>query len=76
MSRSFSFGITSVLMPAWRAPYAFSKTPPTGRTRPASEISPVTATSWRIFLPVTAETSCVLAETVMIGEIPEVYFKG
>ena len=26
--------------------------------------------------PVTAETSCVLAETVMIGEIPEVYFKG
>ena len=26
--------------------------------------------------PVTAQTSCVLAETVMIGEIPEVYFKG
>ena len=47
----FAFGTTTVSMPARTAPRIFSFTPPMGRTRPESVISPVIATSCRTGIP-------------------------
>ena len=44
-SRRHGSGMITVFTPARRAASAFSRTPPTGRTRPRSVISPVIATS-------------------------------
>ena len=53
--------------PERRAARAFSRTPPTGSTRPRSVISPVMATSERTGIPVSSDTIAVAMVTPAEG---------
>ena len=66
-SGTFLRGSTTVRIPARSAASAFSRTPPTGSTRPRSVTSPVIATSWRTGMPVASETSAVAIVTPADG---------
>src|SRR6056297_2204231 len=74
--RSFLFfsGMITVLMPALKAPNAFSLRPPMGSTRPLKEISPVMPTLLFTLLPVKADTRAVAmaipAEGPSLGMAP------
>ena len=59
----FYSGIKTVLMPARCAASSFSLMPPTGRTRPRSEISPVIASPACTGTPRKSETIAVSSVT-------------
>src|ERR1043165_3075461 len=67
-SFSLSFGRMMFLMPARCAARTFSFTPPIGSTLPRSVISPVIATSRRVGILVSADTSVVASEMRVVGE--------
>jgi hypothetical protein len=68
-TRSFPLrlGRITFWMPARAAPSTFALMPPTGSTRPRSEISPVAATEPRARRPESAETSAVTSATPAEG---------
>eukprot|EP00968_Pinguiococcus_pyrenoidosus_P000635 scaffold40_cov305-Pinguiococcus_pyrenoidosus.AAC.6 len=66
-SRSFPFGITIRCNPARRAARSFCCMPPTGRMRPWSVISPVTATVRGKLAPLKSETRASMIAAPALG---------
>ena len=67
MSFKFRLGMITVLIPARCAASTFSRTPPTGRTRPRSVTSPVIPTSRRTLRFVKADVSAVATVIPALG---------